>query len=66
MFFKLLNNAVYGKTIEKIEKRKSVYIVTKWKSDRRNPKEARAHIAQLNFHSISSFDNDMFAVQSNR
>lgn len=47
-------------------KTKNLYIVTKWESDRRNHKEARAHIVQFNFHSIARFDNDMFAIQLNR
>lgn len=47
-------------------KTKNLYILTKWESDRRNHKEAIAHIVQLKFHSIARFDNDMFAIQLNR
>lgn len=62
-FFKLLNNSVYGKTMENIHKRKNVKIVTEWETTRRNHLGARALISKPNFASITQFSNDMFAVQ---
>ncbi|MGZ7308752.1 hypothetical protein ACXWRC_09200, partial [Streptococcus pyogenes] len=47
-FFKLLNNAVYGKTMENVDKRKDVKIVTEWESRGRHL-GARALIAKPNF-----------------
>jgi len=63
--FKLLNNACFGKTIENIDKRKDVKIVTSWNSQGRHL-GARALIAKPNFHSVAHFTPDMIAVQLNR
>lgn len=64
-FFKLLNNAVYGKTMENVDKRVDVKIVTKWESEH-NSLGARAWTSKPNFHSVTVFNEDMAAVQLNR
>lgn len=61
-FFKLLNNAVYGKTMENVEKRKNVKIVNAWESEH-NRLGARALIAKPNFHSSTHFTDNMIAIQ---
>lgn len=64
-FFKLMNNSVYGKTMENVDKRKDVKIVTEWENRGRRL-GARALIAKPNFHSLAHFTPDMVAVQLNR
>ena len=61
-FLKLLNNAVYGKTMENVEKRKKVKIVASWESNEK-VLGARAHIAKPNFHSSVIFTENMVAIQ---
>ncbi|XP_059221314.1 uncharacterized protein LOC131995971 isoform X1 [Stomoxys calcitrans] len=61
-FFKLLNNAVYGKTMENVDKRKCIKIVTNWESKGRKL-GARALIAKPNFHSSLKISNDMVVIQ---
>ena len=62
-FFKLLNNAAFGKTMENVHKRKDIKIVTDWETTRRNHLGARALISKPNFSSITQFSENMFAVQ---
>lgn len=65
-FFKLLNNAVYGKTMENIEKRKDIKIVTKWERSNKNKLGAEALISKPNFHSMSQFSDDIWAIQMDK
>lgn len=65
-FFKLLNNAVYGKTMENVDKRKDVKITKLWETTNRNRLGAGALIAKPNFHSITTFSEDMVAIQLDR
>lgn len=65
MFFKLLNNAVYGKTMENVDKRKEVKIVSRWENVGKRL-GARALIARPNFNSISIFEENMVAIQLNK
>ncbi|KAJ8979951.1 hypothetical protein NQ317_001536 [Molorchus minor] len=64
-YFKLKNNAVYGKTMENVDKRKDVRIVTQWDNSGRRL-GARSLIAKPNFHSATQFTTDLVAIQLNR
>lgn len=64
-FFKLMNNALFGKTIEDVCKRRDVRIATEWDNCTRRL-GARALIAKPNFHSATQFTSDMVAIQLNR
>jgi len=61
-FFKLLNNAVYGKTMENVDKRKSIKLVSRWESDGKKL-GARALISKFNFKKILQLADDFFAIQ---
>jgi len=61
-FFKLLNNAVYGKTMDNVDKRKSIILVSRWESDG-NKLGARALISKLNFKNILQLADDFFTIQ---
>lgn len=64
-FYKLMNNAVYGKTMENIDKRKDVRIVCEWEN-RGRKFGARSLIAKPNFHSFSIFNDNMAAIEMSR
>ncbi|XP_011883678.1 PREDICTED: uncharacterized protein LOC105570839, partial [Vollenhovia emeryi] len=57
--YKLMNNAVYGKTMENVREHVDVRLVTCW--DGRYGAEAL--IARPNFHSRSVFSEDLMAVE---
>ncbi|XP_071054991.1 uncharacterized protein [Onthophagus taurus] len=66
-FFKLMNNAVFGKTMENVDKRVDVRLVTSWEDIRKRtgrPKlGARSLIAKLNFKNIKIFTETFSAIQ---
>ncbi|XP_071057012.1 uncharacterized protein [Onthophagus taurus] len=71
-FFKLMNNAVFGKTMENVDKRVDVRLVTSWDDvhtseiSGRPRLGARSLIAKLNFKSISIFTETFSAIQVDR
>lgn len=64
-FFKLMNNAVYGKTMENVEKRRDIRLVTRY-NNRPNSEGYRALIAKPNFSGIEVFDNNLYGVELNK
>nr|XP_022908200.1 uncharacterized protein LOC111419606 [Onthophagus taurus] len=69
-FFKLMNNAVFGKTMENVDKRVDVRLVTSWEDicmKTGRPKlGARSLIAKLNFKNIKTFTETFSAIQMER
>jgi hypothetical protein len=63
--FKLMNNSVFGKTMESVDKRVNVKLVTSWHSNGRRP-EAENFIARLNFKNCSIFNKNFVAIQMNK
>ena len=65
-FFKLLNNSIFGKTLENTEKRVNVKLVNRWNDKKNITKKsncANKLIARPNFHSVSIFSDNLVAIQ---
>lgn len=66
-FFKLMNNSFFGKTMENIDRRTIIKLVTQWESENRKIRNtAEKLIAKPNFHSVTVFDEDCVAIQLNK
>lgn len=68
-FFKLLNNSIFGKTLEDTERRVDVKLVSTWHDNRNKTKKyysAKQLIARPNFHSRAIFDENLIAIQLKR
>ena len=57
--YKLMNNAVFGKTMENVRNHVNVKLLTKWKGQH----GAEAMIAKPNFHSRSIFSENLIAIE---
>ncbi|XP_071055460.1 uncharacterized protein [Onthophagus taurus] len=68
-FFKLMNNSVFGKTMENVDKRVDVRLITSWDDicgKGRSKPGARSLIAKLNFKNIKIFTETFSAIQMER
>ncbi|RLU15730.1 hypothetical protein DMN91_011485 [Ooceraea biroi] len=57
--YKLMNNAVFGKTMENVHNHVDVKLLTKWNG----PYGSEAMIAKPNFHSRSVFSENLVAIE---
>lgn len=60
-FYKLLNNAVYGKTIENLRLRSDIRLVSKWEGNKKT--SCRNLVSQPNFKNCKIFDKNLAAVE---
>ena len=58
-FFKLMNNSVFGKTMENLRKRVDIRLVT-------NEKEARKLISKANYNRRTIFSENLMAIHMNK
>lgn len=65
-FFKLLNNSVFGKTLENNERKVNVQLINQWNDTTNITKKqtsADKLIASPHFHSVSIFNENFVAIQ---
>lgn len=62
VFFKLMNNSIYGKTMENIEKYRDIKLISNWKKDG-NRNGAENLISKPNFHSCTIFTENFVAIE---
>lgn len=61
-FYKLLNNAVYGKTMENLRLRSDIRLINKWDGQ----VGGRSLIAQPNFKNCKIFDENLVAIEMHK
>lgn len=61
-FYKLMNNAVFGKTMENIEKRVNVKLITHW-DNKGKVLGAQSLVVKPEFHSLCIFSENLVAIQ---
>lgn len=64
-FYKLMNNAVFGKTMENVDKRVDVKLLTHWENIGRKL-GANAYVAKPYYKNKSIFSNNFVAIQLNK
>lgn len=63
-FYKLLNNAIYGKTMENVRLRALIYMITKWEG--RGKTSGRHLIAQPNFKNCKMLDENLATIEMHK
>lgn len=61
-FYKLMNNSVFGKTMENVLKRVNVKLLNRWNNNGKS-QGVESFIAKPEFHSLSIFSENLVAVQ---
>jgi len=70
-FFKLMNNSVYGKTMEDPERRVDIKLISTWDAPDNTKTGRKAHCAKTlilkyNFHSAIKHNDNYYAIQMKR
>ncbi|KAB0792615.1 hypothetical protein PPYR_11269 [Photinus pyralis] len=64
-FFKLMNNGVFGKTMENVDKRKILKLLTHWENYGRR-RGLESFITQPHFKKFTQFSHTLFAVEMSK
>ncbi|KAK5647058.1 hypothetical protein RI129_005522 [Pyrocoelia pectoralis] len=64
-FYKQMNNGVFGKTMENVDKRKTIKLLTHWENFGRHL-GIESYVAKPNFKSFVQFSQKLYAVLMNR
>ncbi|XP_041564931.1 uncharacterized protein LOC121467532 [Drosophila elegans] len=64
-FFKLMNEVIVGKSLENVEKRRDVALVTHYQSKQNSP-GFRQRVANNNFRGVEVFSNNLAAIESTK
>ena len=55
-FFKLMNNSVYGKTMENVRKHRDIHLVT-------TDSERKKLVSEPNYHTCKQFSEHLMAIE---
>ena len=58
-FFKLMNNAVFGKTMENVKKHRDIKLVT-------TDKRRNQSVSEPNYHTAKYFSEDLLAIETKK